>query len=82
MKLNPAELEQTQRRVAIWKEAGPVLQAIRDEELRQTSNKGIRPVRGIIVYERCPHRNGLVIMQAWFMRAQLLKSTASKNTSS
>jgi hypothetical protein len=60
--------------VAAWKNAGPKLQQIRDEELRQKGNKGVRIAGGVMVYETNPHSNGMVTMQAWFMRQQLLLS--------
>ncbi len=66
--------------VAAWKSAGPKLQQIRDEELRQKSNKGVRMVGGSTVYETNPHLNGMVSMQAWFMRHQLLLSQRDRKT--
>ena len=60
--------------VAAWKSAGPNLQQIRDEELRQKGNKGVHLAGGVTVYETNPHLNGMVTMQAWFMRQQLLLS--------
>lgn len=59
---------------AAWKSAGPKLQAIRDEELRQRSGKGARMAGGVRVFERNPHSNGMVTMQAWFTRFHLLNS--------
>lgn len=57
-----------------WKNAAPKLQAIRDEELRQSRTKGFQYVdESTVVYDPAPHRNGLVKMQAWFMRFQLLQ---------
>ena len=57
-----------------WKAAAPKLQAIRDEELRQSRGKGFQCVgESTVVYDPAPHRNGLVMMQAWFMRFQLLQ---------
>ncbi len=58
--------------IEAWRTGAPRLQAIRDEELRQLSGKGIRQAGGVTVYEKNPHANGLVIMQAWFMRFQIL----------
>ena len=66
--------EQEKQFIAAWKSAGPKLAAIRDEELRQRSNKGVRMAGGVVVYEPNPHRNGLVTMQAWFTRFQILAS--------
>ena len=68
----PAEQERAW--IAAWKSAGPKLQQIRDEELRQKGNKGVRIAGGVTVYETNPHLNGMVTMQAWFMRQQLLLS--------
>ncbi len=59
---------------AAWKAAGPKLQAIRDEELRQCSGKGARMAGGVRVFEKNPHANGMVTMQAWFTRLHLLNS--------
>ncbi|TWT96257.1 hypothetical protein [Neorhodopirellula pilleata] len=62
-----------------WKQAAPRLQAIRDEELRRLDGK--RAARSqvsraeSIIFERYPERNGMVIMQRWFMRRQLLSRT-------
>ena len=67
-----------------WKDAAPRLQAIRDEELRrhgdqlqstnhQSQNEGHR------VYERYPERHGMVIMQQWLIRRQLLNRVAGQN---
>ncbi len=58
--------------IEAWRLAGPKLQQIRDEELRQMGNKGVGAVAGHTVYESCPHRNGMVTMQAWFQRFQIL----------
>ncbi len=59
---------------ATWKAAGPKLQAIRDEELRQRRGKGARVAGVVRVFERNPHLNGMVTMQAWFTRLHLLNS--------
>ena len=64
--------EAAKRWAETWKKAGPKLQQIRDEELRQRSNKGVRVAGGVTVYEPNPHRNGMVTMQAWFMRKHML----------
>jgi hypothetical protein len=55
-----------------WKSAAPRLQAIRDEELRRMGDQSPRSISGHVLYDRYPERNGLVIMQRWFMRRQLL----------
>ena len=57
-----------------WKSAGPALQAIRDQELRQldgerTSGNAV----GHRVYDRYPERHGMVTMQKWFLRRALLE---------
>jgi hypothetical protein len=64
--------QQEKQWLATWKLASPKLEKIRDEELRQKSNKGFRLACGVTVYEANPHRNGMVTMQAWFMRLKLL----------
>jgi len=69
--------EQEKEWVDIWKRTGPKLQQIRDEELRQKSNKGMRIAGGVTVYESNPHLNGMVTMQAWFIRQQLLVSCSN-----
>jgi hypothetical protein len=60
-----------------WKRSAPILQSIRDEELRrlgeQPSESGKRPVGMPIVYDRYPERHGMVIMQRWFMRRHLME---------
>ncbi len=68
------KLDNRQRWVENWKRVGPILQQIRDEELRQLSEKGVRSIAGHTVYEKNPHQNGMVTMQAWFMRYRLLKA--------
>lgn len=69
--------EQEKQWIAAWRLAGPRLEAIRDEELRQKSNKGVRSVAGHTVYETAPHLNGMVIMQAWFQRFHILLNRES-----
>ena len=66
--------DDAKRWVENWKRVGPILQQIRDEELRQLSEKGVRSIAGHTVYEKNPHQNGMVTMQAWFMRYRLLKA--------
>ena len=56
-----------------WKQAGPALQAIRDQELRQLGNGGSNGVAGHRVYDRHPQSHGMVIMQQWFMRKAMLE---------
>lgn len=60
-----------------WKRSAPLLQSIRDEELRrlgeQHSASGKRPAGMPIVYDRYPERHGMVIMQRWFMRRHLME---------
>ncbi len=76
--MTPEEREQLKAWVDNWKAVGPKLQQIRDEELRQLSNKGIREAAGHVVYEAAPHRNGMVTMQAWFMRFHMLQLLAKQ----
>ena len=62
-----------------WKQAGPALQAIRDQELRQLGSGTSDPVSGAIVAghlisDKNPERHGMVIMQRWFTRQALCTS--------
>jgi hypothetical protein len=64
-----------ERWVQQWKEAGPRLQAIRDEELRRKHRDGRSKaprVAGHILYDRYPERHGLVVFQKWMMRHAML----------
>jgi len=55
-----------------WKDAGPRLQAIRDEELRRLGHESKGSGTSQLIYDKYPERHGMVIMQKWFMRRQLL----------
>jgi hypothetical protein len=63
-----------------WKRSAPLLQSIRDEELRrlgeQHSTSDNRQVGMPILYDRYPERHGMVIMQRWFMRRHLIEQSA------
>lgn len=61
-----------------WKQAGPALQAIRDQELRQLGGDSGGVAGGHRVYDRNPERHGMVIMQRWFMRQALQTQLADK----
>lgn len=60
-----------------WKQAAPRLQAIRDEELRQRDGRrrgrDSESSQVPVVFDRYPERNGLVVMQRWWMRRELLR---------
>ncbi|TWU32589.1 hypothetical protein [Novipirellula artificiosorum] len=56
-----------------WKHAGPRLEAIRDEELRQTGSQPRTRGTPAILFEKYPEKNGLCVMQRWFARQQLLQ---------
>jgi len=60
-----------------WKEAAPRLQAIRDEELRRLERGSSASYEGPRLWEKNPHANGMVIMQRWLMRLELLRRTES-----
>ena len=62
-----------------WKDAAPRLQAIRDEELRRLGQeaKGSESVQR--VYEKYPERHGMVTMQKWFMRRQMIETRTKKD---
>ena len=62
-----------------WKDAAPRLQAIRDEELRRLGDKSSQVVEGVRIYEPYPDRHGMVVMQRWFMRKELLDSSRVRN---
>lgn len=68
-----------QQWVQQWKQAAPRLQAIRDEELRRLSGKSSQVVEWIRIYDEYPHRHGMVVMQRWFMRKQLLDNNSDRN---
>ena len=65
-----------------WKAAAPRLQAIRDEELRRLGSPTKRRVGGVVIFDRYPERNGMVIMQRWFLRRHLLETARTKSTAS
>lgn len=61
-----------------WKAAAPRLQAIRDQELRRLGNNGAgsshhHVAEGHILYEKFPERHGMVIMQQWLLRRQVIE---------
>ena len=66
-----------------WKQAAPLLQAIRDEELRRLGdcdeNTSTRSAALPLIYQRYPERHGMVIMQKWFMRRHLLEQSKLAN---
>ena len=62
-----------------WKQAGPRLQAIRDEELRRLSNKSGKVIEGVRIYEKYPYEHGMVVMQRWFMRKELMVRLSRKD---
>ena len=68
-----------QQWVQQWKQAAPRLQAIRDEELRRLSNKSGKGSEGVRIYEKYPHEHGMVVMQRWFMRKELLDRLSTQN---
>jgi hypothetical protein len=43
-----------------WKEAGPRLQAIRDEELRRLGENSKKVDVGCLIYEKYPEAHGMV----------------------
>ncbi len=65
---------------AQWRAAGPLLQAIRDQELRELSNeRAIEAAELAFVPPEQPHAtnsaySGLIVQQAWFMRLRLLNA--------
>jgi hypothetical protein len=65
-----------------WKRSAPLLQSIRDEELRRLgehhSASDKRQASLPIVYDRYPERHGMVIMQRWFMRRHLMDQVARR----
>lgn len=74
---NPRELPEFARQWAKqWKDAGPRLQAIRDQELRQLSAAPAagKPDLALLTYDRYPEQNGLVKMQRWFQRQAILSA--------
>lgn len=69
-----------------WKDAAPRLQAIRDEELRRRGDGsrtvGRGAVSGVVLFDRYPERHGMVQMQRWFMRRQLVETANQMRTNS
>jgi len=61
-----------QQWVQQWKQAGSRLQAIRDEELRRLNTKAGKVIEGVRIYEKYPHEHGMVVMQRWLMRKELM----------
>ncbi len=61
-----------------WKNATPLLQAIRDEELRRLEPEMKGVVVGQLIYDRYPERHGMVIMQKWFTRRHLIAESNLK----
>lgn len=55
-----------------WKDAGPRLQAIRDEELRRLGHDAKSSNANHMVYDKYPERHGMVTMQKWFLRRQMM----------
>jgi hypothetical protein len=60
-----------------WKHAGPALQAIRDQDLRQLDGTssvqlGSGGIAGHLVFERHPEKHGMVVMQRWLQRRALI----------
>jgi len=67
------ERQRLKERVAQWAAAAPVMQALRDEEVRQSdTEQGIRQLAGIasMTLRDQPPRteSGLVEQQAWFAK--------------
>lgn len=67
------ERQQIQERIAQWAAAAPVLQAVRDEDVRNSDTAtGIRQLSGVATMtlrDQSPRReSGLVEQQAWFAK--------------
>ncbi|MBN8249451.1 MAG: hypothetical protein J0L84_18650 [Verrucomicrobia bacterium] len=67
------ERQQIRERIAQWDAAAPVMQALRDEEVRRTDTaQGIHQLAGLaaLTLRDQPPRSesGLVEQQAWFAR--------------
>ena len=70
----PDQVAQARRWVETWKEAGPLLEAIRREELRNLDiQKTIALLYGPADYHSAPRApkptSGLIEQQFWFMKA-------------
>lgn len=66
----PTELER--QWMAAWRVAGPELERIREQELRDLDEtEGIRLLRG---YPQTSATSGLIAFQAWMMRLQILEA--------
>lgn len=55
-----------------WKDAAPRLQAIRDEELRRMGHESKGSGTSQLIYDKYPEGHGMVTMQKWFLRRQML----------
>jgi len=53
--------------------------AIGHEELRRLGNKSGKIIEGVRIYEKYPHEHGMVVMQRWFMRKELLDRLSTQN---
>ena len=67
-----------QQWVQQWKDAGPRLQAIRDEELRRLGQEAKSSSARRMVYDKYPERHGMVTMQKWFLRRQMMLGASVK----
>lgn len=71
--MTESERQRTKERIAQWAAAAPVMQALRDEEVRQSDTaQGIRQLTGVatMTLRDMPPRSvsGLVEQQAWFTK--------------
>jgi hypothetical protein len=70
----PEQIAQGKRWVQAWREAGPILEQLRRDELRRLdSHKAIALLCGPADYRMAPRApkptSGLVEQQQWFMKA-------------
>ncbi len=70
--------EQARQWIQGWKVAGPVMQQMRDERLRQMDEtEGAKMLgAGQGFASEAPEANGLAIWQSWMMRLRLQQLTA------
>lgn len=71
--MTEAERELTKKRIQQWAEAAPVMQALRDEEVRRSDTaEGIRQLAGVagMTLKDMPPRQecGLIEQQDWFAK--------------
>lgn len=71
--MTEAEREMTKRRIQQWADAAPVMQALRDEEVRRTNTTDAilqlnDAFQSALLHYAARETSGLVEQQAWFSK--------------